>query len=497
MLETFSSQIMQETSSYLDKNLEPSFYAGDFCQKRFQALLEYLFELFSEERTLQNTLAIKKGMKEYFQQRHQTTEIVIQNKQLQIKKIPKKENISTVLDRALCQLDNKVAHLFDNIKDYEQHNHLKEFSKERLNDLLNCFHTLEMNICDTRVYIRESMAHYFELHKRDMIFFFTQQMYIRHFVDNTKQKERRFNNVQAETLEAIIEEFFPDDMSDRITSMVPELEDSSLNFSRMNNAVFHQSLIETCRGFMDVLILPYIQEHDEEIALALNGYILRQNFDKILAILADILLKKVLNRDKNADIFLKYYNGDTIMDQQGIKTKKRGLVDEQNNNWNYSSIFSIITQHKQAKSRFLSYKEDLDEKEKIYLQVEERCKKTEAMYKEQTQECESLDIVINENKFLYSSLRDQTLNSDDKGLRNQAKTLFNTIKIDMKKHLKCKEKISSLAIQHDNLKVEEKNRKQQYAQAKEGIKGIESTFNKLNKSYETITALLARAITGR
>jgi len=497
MQESFSLQIMQETSSYLNKNLEPAFYADDFSQNSFEDLLEYLFKLFSEEKTLGHTLAIKTGMKEYFEKRHQTTDIVIQNNQIKIKKIPKKENIPISLDRALCQLDNKVALLFDNIEHYEKHIHLKEFSKEKLSELLDCFTDVEVNICDVRVYIRESIAYYFELHKRDMIFFFTQQMYIRHFVDKTKQVERRFNSVDVETLEAIVNESFPEDMFDRIISMVPELEDSSLNFSRMNNALFHESLIETCRGFIDVLILPYIEEYDEDMLLALNGYILRQNFDNILALLAEILLKKVLNRDKNADIFLKYYNGDTIMDSEGRKTKKRGLVDSQNNNWNYSAIFSIITQHKQAKSRFKSHQSDLNEKEKVYLEVEERAKAIELVRKERVKENKNLDKVINENKFLYSSMREKTLNNDNKELRNQAKKIFNSIKSDMKKHLKSKEEMTKLGIQSDNLMIEAKNRKQQFIKSKEDIKVIENTFLKLNKSYETIRTLLARAITGR
>lgn len=497
MSESFSSQVMQETSSYLSKTLEPSFYAGDFCQKKFQSLLDYLFKHFSEERIRQHTPAIKKGMKDYFQEKQQDTEIIIKDDQIQITKIPKKENTPAVLDRALCKLDNKVATLFDNIKEYEEQTHLKEFSKDKLNELLNCFHNLEMNVCDARSYIRESMAHYFELHKRDMIFFFTQQMYIRHFIDNNKEKERRFNNVDVEQLEAIVEESIPEDMPERIGSMVPELEDSSLNFSRMDNATFHKNLIETCRGFIDVLIIPYIEEQDDGMTLALNGYILRQNFDKILALLADILLQKVLKRDKKADQFLKYYNGDTIMDDEGIKTKKRGLVDENNNTWNYSAIFSIITQHRQAKNRFDTHKAELEEKMKVCLEVDERCKQTEALQKECKEKSNTLNTLINENKILYSSLRDQTLSNDDKALRNQAKSIFNSIKIDMQRYLKSKEEFTKLGVQYENLKIEAKNRKLQCSKAKEDIKAVEQTFEKLNKSYETITALLARAITGR
>ncbi|MBE0498285.1 MAG: hypothetical protein IBX43_03480 [Campylobacterales bacterium] len=50
-------------------------------------------------------------------------------------------------------------------------------------------------------------------------------------------------------------------------------------------------------------MLPFVEDLDDETVLGLNGYILCLNFGKALGEFADILLQKVLNRDKAADSF--------------------------------------------------------------------------------------------------------------------------------------------------------------------------------------------------
>lgn len=497
MHESFSLKIRQETSAHLDENLDPFFYANDFCEERSSVLFKHLSSLFSKERVLEHTPAIKKGMQEYFEKKHQKTEVTIETNIVFIKNIPKSVDIHPSLDRALCRLDHKVFHLLENMQECETDATLKKFSKENLSQLLDCFKTVEVNVCDTRVYIRDAMKKFFQLHQRDMIFFFTQKMYVRHFVDNKKLQERRFNSFEPEKLEEMVKESFPDDFSEIIMQMVSEFEDSSLNFSRMDNAMFHKGLIDNCRGFIDVLMLPYIEAYDEGTILALNGYILRNSFDKILAAMADILLKKVLLRDKNADKFLKYYNGDTIMEQDGKKIQKRGIVDKDNNNWNYSAIFSIITQHKQAGNRLQTYKEDVKEKEELYLQVYNKMKLLETKHDELAKENDDLDTIIIENKFSYNSLKTRALKEKSPELRDKAKLMYKTLMQDAKKHVKLKEGVSGLSIQVKNLEVDASNRKQHFDKAKKGIKEIEAPFNKLDISYKTITSLLARAITGR
>jgi len=497
MHESFSLKITQETSSHLDEHLDPFFYANDFCEERSSALFKHLSSLFSEERVLEHTPAIKKGMQKHFEKKYQKTEVTIETNIVFIKNIPKSVDMHPSLNRALCMLDNKVFHLLENMQEYGTNSSLKQFSKENLSQLLDCFKTGEVDVCDVRVYIRDAIKNFFKLHQRDMVFFFTQKMYIRHFMDKKKLEEKRFNSFEPEKLEEMIKKSFPDDFSETIMQMVPEFENSSLNFSRMDNAKFHKSLIDNCRGFVDVLMLPYIEAYDEGSVLALNGYILRNSFDKILAAMANILLKKVLLRDKNADRFLKYYNGDTIMEQNGENIQKRGIVDEHNNKWNYSAIFSIITQHKQAGNRLQSYKEDIKEKEELYLQANNKIKLLENKYDEGNKEKDDLYTVIVDNRLTYNLLKARALKEKTTDLRDEAKLMYKTLMQDTKEHLKLKEDVNGLSIQVNNLEVEVSNRKQHFEKVKKGIKEVESPFNKLETSYKTITSLLARALTGR
>lgn len=499
MIESVSSRISASVCEHLEKNLPFSFYANDFSVQQYESLLKHLFGIFGEESTLSHTSAIKQGFKRFFAQSSQEISIHLDAKEVRLSKSRKKEGISIVLDKALFNLDTQLGLLAQSKKESELRSYLYQFSPEKLLALHACFEGTTIDLSQIRSHIREEIEVSFPLQPRDIILFYSQQMYIRLFVAPQKKTgvEQRFNGYNPETLALLYKERFADDFGDKLLDMLDELEESSLNFSRIDNRSFQQKFPDAVRSFLDLAMLPYVEDLDDETTLALNGYILRLNFDKVLAEFADILLQKVLNRDKEADLFLRYYNGETIMDSSARKIKKSFIVDAQDNIWNYSAIFSILTQYKQADKKLLSQEGIIAEKESAYLKIAAENKTLKLQLERLRAQSVELGELLEEQRRNYKEL----LEKEKSGIEQVSKSSLLSgearLTAKEKEYTAIKAAADSAKIKFDNHTIETKNRKLHYDRAITSIETLKKSYAELHANYELIRGGLAKAIIGR
>lgn len=499
MIQSRSDKITQATVQYLEKNLMSPFYVHDYSTKQYLELLNSLFELFTESTVLSHTLAIEKGFKLFFLKSDQEIEVKLNAYSIKLSKLFKK-GINVALDKALFNLNQKLHLLKKDINQFKVHSYLHQFPQDKVVELFNIFDNLELSNDDIRSYIREDLEGILQLHKRDITLFLSKKMYVRNFVSpssKTDGSELRFNGFDPEKLISLYEENFYDDFSDELLDMIPELENSALNFSRLDNATFHRLLPDTFRSFLDISMLPYIEGFDDETSLALNGYILRLHFDKMLAKFAEILMNKVLQRDKQADLFLKYYNGETILNEKGQKIKKSSIIDANKNIWNYSAIFSILTQYTLAQKNILTHKQGLLEKEDLYHKLETELNNIQV---QKNSEVAKLDIL--KERLVHLRLEKKSLTykcekNSDKDLKSELRHCTAELRKKEDEFDILNDSVNNLILKYENHQIETNNRKQHYTKAKTTTKIVETNFKDLQQSYKLIKTALAKVITGR
>ena len=500
MTESRSDKITQATINHLDKTLHAPFYVNDFSTDQYLELLKHLYNLFEESSILSHLLAVEKGFKSFFLQSGQEIEIKLNQNSIKLSKVFKKNGINPALDKALFNLSQRLQPLKKNLKDFEIYSYLHEFPQDRVLELFDSFNSIELSKDDIRSHIREEVDLLLHLYTRDIILFLSKKMYVRNFVPpvtKTKGAEQRFNSCDPDKLTSIYEEDFPDDFSDKLLDLVPELESSALNFSHLENLNFHQQLPDTFRSFLDIAMLPFTENLDEETSLALNGYVLRLHFHAILEKLAEILMDKVLKRDKKADLFLKYYNGETVLNKKGQKIKKPSIIDSNNNTWNYSAIFSILTQYTQTRKNLQKHTNVLHEKESLYHKSEHELKKMKATHKTKTEELNTLKERIVHQRLEHKSLKLKSAKSSDKDLKAERNADLVQLRKKEAEYDSLNDLVNTSHLKLENHKTETHNRKQHLMKEQKTLAIIETNFKELEKNYKLIQAALAKAITGR
>ncbi|MDX1294982.1 MAG: hypothetical protein R3302_01865, partial [Sulfurimonadaceae bacterium] len=172
--------------------------------------------------------------------------------------------------------------------------------------------------------------------------------------------ERRFAGEDPDEMEALVDHLFPEGIDEEIEEYLPEVLDESLNFTVIDNQTFNKTYIATFRSMIEIILLDVVADFPEEKLEGFTGYVLRQYFDDILVFTARELLYYVEERDKNAELFIKYYKDEVIIDNDGKKIQKHAIIDAKNQTWNYSAILSVLIQFTQAKKRVEQQEERLE-----------------------------------------------------------------------------------------------------------------------------------------
>ncbi len=494
---TTSDEINKFTRKYLLSTLDADFYASDFSERHFGALLDELFIKFGEESTRSRMKTIGTCIANHFRNFSQECEVSINKGKIKVTK-KFQEGITTAdMDRASIRLGRSIQGLVQEKELYALQEHLLCFPEDLLETLYQNFSSTSIgnDYKSLRNIIRPSVEQNFDLRSRDIVLFLRKKLYVRYFIDLRtlpKDENRRFLGVSPEHLEILYKENFPADFGEILLEMAPDVIEDTLDFGRIDNFVFKEKYIEVFRTLVDVAMAEYTSSIDKESVMALNGYILRLHFDSLLYLCAEVLIDMVMKRDRKADEFLRFYNGETIVGSNGKKIKKPFVVDVKENIWNYSSIFSVMTQCAQF--------------ETLYKQQVLAVKEAESQYKKAEQllsvskgnEKKGLEILslLKDELHACTTEKNNLLNikKPSKEETHQLREKRHREKHLLAEHDKAFSEKNDLILKRENAKITERNRLKQLEEAKRSLVMTEKKGDELYAQQDRIFSALAKAL---
>ena len=492
-----SDKISQHTSEYLSKTLAPDFYASDFSQQHFDALLNELFDTFGEEKTHSRVKIIRKSIQQHFVDLSQNCEVSIVEGKIKTRNIFHEGVKCVDINKAKIGLNLSLKAFVDTKEEYALQEHLLCYPQDKLQGLYEKFEETSMNgdYASLRNTIRASVQESFELDTKDIVLFLRKSLYVRYFVDMRCIKQddnRRFTGISPEYLEQLYKDNFPEDFEEILFELAPDIFKDALDFSRIDNFTFKTIYIEVFRTLVDVAMADYIANIEKESVLGLNGYILRLHFDNLLYLCAELLIDKVMSRDRKADEFLRFYNGETIIGNGGKNIKKPFVTDEANNIWNYNSIFSIMTQCSQFESQYKQQEAVLKDAQSSYatsqsvleqsLAAEKKCSSELSAIKDELHACTSAKDGL---RFLPKPSKDE---------REELRIKTNEERTLLGEHDKLYSLRNELTLKLDNAKITDRSRQKQLDFAKRTLVTLAEKGKELDKQQDSIFAGLAKAL---
>lgn len=225
----------------------------------------------------------------------------------------------------------------------DRQKHILTIPNEHVEAITRLLHEIPPPV-DTRVIFRKAITEVFELEKRDSVFFMNGKVVIRFF--KRIKEERRFEGLPPEEVKKIVETIYPEngeaDMAGDLDMIISTTADTTLNFAEIDNLFFNTRHIKVIQEGLVSFYKTKI-EQDETVVNAVANYIFRESFYYIHELLAEKLLDLIEHKNKNAEAFLRYYNGSTSI-QNGEKYIIPEIVDEEGQKWNIAAIVNFISQ---------------------------------------------------------------------------------------------------------------------------------------------------------
>lgn len=346
-------QIVNALNSFLPANL----YALDFTAEHYKKLLHTL-KISDDEKIFEiKRGTLIEGLVQYFKLSHQNISVKLSLQNCLITKYFLDDSGSVEFDRLLYHNSKLLINVAQEKNNFYILPFLLLIPADIKDTLFKLYLDKQMPIEKARHLTRQQVQPIFNLSEKDIIFFLRGRMWIRYFTPPKKitdGKDKRFAGESAEQLDAMYKTYFPNGMWKDIESILGEVLEEKLNFSIIDNATFSKTFIPVFRGMIEILLIDVMNPKDCDKIEGFTGYVLRKYFDEIILYTAKNLLGFVESRDKNAEIFIKAFSDNVLIDSNGIKTKQHAIIDEKNQTWNYVTILSILLQYKQAKLRIIS-----------------------------------------------------------------------------------------------------------------------------------------------
>ena len=497
---SLTQTLSEFTQEYLLDNLEDDFYASDFSQKHVENLLNALIEEFGEEKTFSRMSTISTSIYSHFKNFAQECEVIVHGQSIKVSNKLQDGIKNPATNKALINLNVTLRKLMKEKDEFALQEHLICFPQEQLRVLNEKFIGTKLvdDASKRRSIIRQAVNESFELCDRDIVLFLREKLYIRYFVDIravAKAEDKRFMGANPAELEKIYEDNFPDDFENILLEMAPDVINDTLDFSEISNLAFKRKYIEVFRTLVDVAMSEYTSSLSEQDVMALNGYVLRLHFDSLLYLCASMLIDNVLKRDRKADMFLRFYNGETVADNNGKKIKKPFIIDVKENIWNYNSIFSVMTQHAQYKVNYKQQVASVEEAKSHVDKVEKAIISTKSAQKECTQDISLLQRELSK----CTNVKDSLLNKDK--LSKEEETRLRRARHEendlLKKYEDAFSQKNANSLNLENMRITQKHRQKQLKIVENSLSRMETKGEELSTQKKNILVALAKALSFR
>jgi len=310
-------------------------------------------------------------------------------------------------------------------------------------------HVKELTPPEIQALMKKAFRDTLNLHSRDAIFFLNKKLVVKKFIHKEKIKKdcnTRFGSIPAEELEKLIVKYFPEDIWERVYTELENLVTSSLDFRSITNKYFMDNYIKLFQKIFLKIVIEQAKDEEKEVINGLANFLLRKYFDDMLFVLAEELTKLASNKEGSAEAFLRYYNGDTIFDDEKRPFIKPQIIDAKNKVWHPSAIMSMTLQHFQQLKKIQFQEEKYSPYKKEFEEHEQERKNLEVQIKNLLIVKETFE--KNSQEFI-KEVKANKIELD--GLREEAKALGTNVPLEIS------DKINILSIMYKNsYKKEEK-----------------------------------------
>ena len=253
----------------------------------------------------------------------------------------------SVYIKKICAYVQSIAEELDKENDQESIIVIPERYVEEMEHMLK-----EISIpVNARQMIKKAIFEGFKLTEKDIVLFMNRKVIIRFFCEDNC--ERRLEGLPQDEVAAIVENFYrnnpENDMASDLEMIISSLTDSTLDFREIDNIFFDSYHIKLIQNAIVEYIRRKISQPDIILTAAAN-YIFRESFYFIHELLAEKLLELIAKRDKNAENFLRFYNGETTM-SNGQKFIVNEIIDDKELVWTVPMIQNFISQYTKAEAK--------------------------------------------------------------------------------------------------------------------------------------------------
>ena len=332
---------------------------------------------------------------------------------------------------------------------------------------------------------------------------------IKKFTDASQGAERRAYGLPPEELEKLKNMVFEKNVQEEISQAIMLLAKTNLNFATISNEFFRKNAIPLTQEALYQVASIFLNE-DSHVALkkAFVNYIFRDNFVQIYQYFAEELVTLHAYRDKNAEQFLRFFDG-KIEVIDGKQVQKPDIIDSKNQRWNAVSILPVAIGKIRSDKEIKTIEDMLDKASSKIVQLNE---KREAAEEEtvalQTQK-EEIDTAIYENLKESKELQDRNYNLKRKRSKGQADSRvqdeINELVLDIRKYAKEEERLRKLSRETNNaleisktrlknfdteVQIQERYINEQHKK----IANLSQTYAPINEKYELIIDAVAKTL---
>ncbi|MBE0495535.1 MAG: hypothetical protein IBX45_03905 [Campylobacterales bacterium] len=412
-----STHVFKETFAFLEQHIDESFYCESFDGALTKALYTTLSYHFSDEEIFENRTQIRKAFKSYFLLLNQKISLFFRGSETIVLKDLKK-HVFKEHSQQFHENSKLLTPLFAQLDRYRVKEGVYMIPRETLIAHGCDYENIEDEAIKKELY-RETAKVAFYLEVRDLVFFMNEKLTIKKFASSQEgnPSERRAYGLPPEELEKLKTMVFEQSILNEIQSGIDLLLSTKLNFAVISNEYFRKNAIPFVQNILYQVASMYMGE-DSHIALknAFVNYIFREHFYSIHELFSQKLLGLHALREKNAENFLRFYDGN-IEVIEGRQAQKPEIIDEKGQKWNAVSILPIVIQKMRCDKENETLQERVEKAQAKYDEANEKLlvltQETEVVRQKKEELDEAIKRTITQSKEL------QDKNYELKRLRNQ------------------------------------------------------------------------------
>ncbi len=504
------AQVFKETYAFLEQNISESFYCEDFNKELTQKLYNHLRYHFDEQTLINERPNIRKALKSYFSLFRQRISVLFKGLDLIIIKDLKK-NVFKEHSAQFHKMSQCLVSLAPYLDNFKVNAGVYMIPPDQIANVGCSFENIKDEALKKELY-RESAKVAFDLEDKDLVFFVNDKLTIKKFLKDTKNIERRAYGLPPEELEKLKNIVFEKNVQDEIQQAITLLTKTTLNFAVISNEFFRKNSIALVQNALYQVASIFLNEDSHEaLKKAFVNYIFRENFIKIHRYFAKELIELHAYRKKNAEKFLRFFDGKIEM-IDGRQVKKPDIVDAKNQRWNAVSILPVAIGKIRGDKEISSLKDTLQNTTVKITELNEKRDSLEKELAELQENKDSIDAKIYNLIQESKKLQDKNYNLKRQRIRGaidaNTQQEINGLVIEIKKYNKEEEALRKLSRETnsaleilktriENVNTEIQIQERFLHEQRRKIENLTKTYAPIYEKYDLIVDAVAKTLTIR